>query len=57
MAGIAGVLIGGAIAAQARPRYYGGYPAYGYPAYGYPAYGYPPYAYGYGGPRGYYYGY
>jgi hypothetical protein len=47
-AGAALGIIGGAVAASAAPRYYGGY---GYPAYGY---GYP--AYGYGYPvRGYYY--
>lgn len=49
-AGAALGIIGGAVAASAAPRYYGGYPTYGY-GYGYPAYGY-----GYGYPaRGYYY--
>jgi hypothetical protein len=48
-AGIAGAVIGGAIAATATPSYgYYGAPAYyGYPAYGYayPAYGYRYYGY------------
>lgn len=50
-AGVAGALIGGAIAAQ-QPRYYGYGPGYGYgygyaPRYRYRAYGPPAYYYGY----------
>lgn len=46
-AGVAGALIGGALAAQ-QPRYYGYGPGYGYaPAYRYRSYGPPAYYYGY----------